>query len=71
MTPTGGDGEIVEIGADENDAGRGRRGQDADVDLDSVVKPYAARLDRPLQSRFELQTIHSISVDEGSPRLLI
>jgi hypothetical protein len=55
MPPTGGDLEIVEVGADENDAGVRRCGNDPDVHRNAVVKAYSRGFHRPLDSSFKTQ----------------
>ena len=45
VAPTGGNREAVEVGADENDAGRGRGGEDADPDRNAGMEPDARGLD--------------------------
>ena len=45
----------IKIGADENDAGGNRRGQDTNRDGNSAVKAYASRLRSPLNRRFKPQ----------------
>ena len=55
MPPTGGDLEILEIGADENDAGGDRRGEDANADRDAAVESDAGRLHGALNRRFKPQ----------------
>src|SRR5476649_2005807 len=55
VTPTGGNLEIVEIGADENDAGRNRSGKNSDLDRHAAVQPYPRGFDRALQRSLKTQ----------------
>src|SRR5579871_1695451 len=53
VAPAGGNGKIVQIGADENDSGGGRRGQNANGNRDAAVQAYAARFDGSLNGGFK------------------
>ncbi len=55
VAPTGGDMEIVEIGAEENDAGGRRRGKNSNGDGDAAVKPDPLSLYWPLDSGLKPQ----------------
>ena len=55
VAPACGDREAFEVGTDENDAGRGRGGEDTDADWNARMKSYPDRFDWTLNRSFESQ----------------
>ena len=65
VPPTGGDREVVQIGAHEDDAGGGGSGKDPDVYGNAAVKPDAAGFDRALHGSLKTQSACSGSEGRG------
>jgi hypothetical protein len=57
MAPARGNGEAIEVGADEYDAGRRRRREDANADRNPGVQSHADGFDRSLNGSFEAQEL--------------
>jgi hypothetical protein len=55
VAPEGGDGKIVEVGPEKNDAGGGRRRKNADRDGNAAVKPDSLGLYWPLDGGLKPQ----------------
>jgi hypothetical protein len=57
MTPTGGDGESVEIGSDEYDTRGGGGREDPNPDRNAGMESYADGRDRTLNGSFKAQVL--------------